>query len=58
VVALALVSEPDSIHYAVLPGLDRDQVIANPVLVDHLSAAAGGWWRPAATTATGSSAPP
>jgi hypothetical protein len=49
--ALALVSEPDSIHYAVLPGLDRDQVIANPSLVDRLTAAPGGWWRPAGATA-------
>jgi hypothetical protein len=54
--ALALVSEPDSIHYAVLPGLDRDQVMANPSLVDHLTAAPGGWWRPVAATATGGSA--
>lgn len=43
---LALVSEPGSIHYAVLPGLDRDKVIADPSLVDTLEAAPGGWWRP------------
>jgi hypothetical protein len=45
--ALALVSEPASIHYAVLPGLDRDEVLANPAVIDDtLSAAPGGWWRP------------
>jgi hypothetical protein len=43
---LALVSEPGSIHYAVLPGLDRDQLITDPSLVDTLEAAPGGWWRP------------
>ncbi len=44
---LELVSEPGSIHYAVLPGLDRDEVVANPALVDTLAAAPDGWWRPA-----------
>jgi hypothetical protein len=45
---LSLVSEPGSVHYAVLPGLDRDQVIANPALIDTLVAAPRGWWRPSA----------
>ena len=44
--ALALVSEPDSIRYAVLPGLDRDQVLADPELVASVVARPGGWWRP------------
>jgi hypothetical protein len=45
---LALVSEPRSIHYAVLPGVERDEVLANPAVIDEgLTAAAGGWWRPA-----------
>lgn len=44
---LAVVGEPGSIHYAVLPGLDRDEVVANPDLVDTLVTAPGGWWRPA-----------
>jgi hypothetical protein len=44
---LALVSEPDSVHYAVLPGLDRDEVVAKPAVVDSVAAASGGWWRPA-----------
>ena len=43
---LVLVSEPDSIHYAVLPGLDRDQVLADPGLVASVGARPGGWWRP------------
>ena len=47
---LAAVSEPGSIHYAVLPGLDRDQVLRNPALIETLSAAPGGWWRPTAAT--------
>jgi hypothetical protein len=45
--ALALVSEKESIHYAVLPGLDRDEVLDNPRVVDEaLRVAPGGWWRP------------
>jgi hypothetical protein len=45
--ALAAVSEKGSIHYAVLPGLDRDEVLGNPEAVDDaLRAAPGGWWRP------------
>ena len=43
---LALVSERDSIHYAVLPGLDRDRVLADPSLIDTVDPAVGGWWRP------------
>jgi hypothetical protein len=45
---LALVSEPGSIHYAVLPGLDRDCILADPDLVDSVVARPGGWWRPVA----------
>lgn len=44
---LALVSEPGSIHYAVLPGLDRDEVLEDPALIDGLAAPPAGWWRPA-----------
>jgi hypothetical protein len=43
---LALASEPGSIHYAVLPGLLRDDVLDNPSLVDSVNTAGGGWWRP------------
>jgi hypothetical protein len=44
---LALVSEPGSIHYAILPGLDRDEVLADPAVIDaRLTTAPGGWWRP------------
>jgi hypothetical protein len=49
--ALALVSVPDSIHYAVLPSLDRDDVLADPGLVDGVVARPGGWWRPAGADA-------
>jgi hypothetical protein len=38
---LALVSVPGSIHYVVLPGLRRDELLARPqVLADG----AAGWW--------------
>jgi hypothetical protein len=43
---LALVSVPASIHYAVLPGLRRDQLLGDPHLAD--ATAPGeihGWWR-------------
>jgi hypothetical protein len=43
---LALVSDLDSIHYEVLPGLGRDEVLRNPDVVDAV--APGGtdaWWR-------------
>lgn len=44
---LALVCERTSIHYAVLPGLTRDEVLANPALIDEtLRTAPRGWWRP------------
>lgn len=44
---LALVSEPGSIHYAVLPGLRRDEVLADPSRVDHVapSPSPPAWWR-------------
>jgi hypothetical protein len=48
---LALVSVRDSIHYQVLPGLRRDDVLQNPHSLD--SAAAQNdreWWRLVATT--------
>ena len=41
---LALVSVPGSIHYVVLPGLRRDELLARPqILADAADAAA--WWR-------------
>jgi hypothetical protein len=43
---LALVSIRDSIRYAVLPGLRRDDVLANPAIVDPLvSDEPDAWWR-------------
>jgi hypothetical protein len=42
---LALVSVPGSIHYVVLPGLRRDEVLERPqILAD--AAADAAWWRP------------
>ena len=38
---LALVSVRGSIHYVVLPGLRRDELLARP---QELSGAAAGWW--------------
>lgn len=38
---LALVSVPGSIHYVVLPGLRRDEVLARPDLMGETQA----WWR-------------
>jgi hypothetical protein len=38
---LALVSVPGSIHYAVLPGLRRDDVLEWPGLMGESEA----WWR-------------
>jgi hypothetical protein len=44
---LALVSVPGSIHYIVLPGLRRDELLARPqVLAGTAAADAGAWWRP------------
>ncbi|HEU0027611.1 MAG TPA: hypothetical protein VFQ25_10895 [Ktedonobacterales bacterium] len=43
---LALVSEPRSIHYRVLPGLRRDALLAEPRLLDAMPDATTAWWRP------------
>jgi hypothetical protein len=42
---LALVSVPGSIHYVVLPGLRRDELLARPQLLAGAVADAAGWWR-------------
>jgi len=42
---LALVSEPDSIHYVVVPGVRRDAVLVNPHLLDDTAVEDGAWWR-------------
>lgn len=43
---LALVSEPGSIHYRVLPGLRRDDVLANPAMIDRIAVReTAAWWR-------------
>ena len=41
---LVLVSERDSIHYAVLPGSYRDDLLDHPGFLGE--GEAGGWWRP------------
>jgi hypothetical protein len=42
---LALVSVPGSIHYVVLPGLRRDELLARPQVLAGAAADAAGWWR-------------
>ncbi len=43
---LELVSEPGSIHYRVLPGLRRDDVLADPTAIDRVGPAEpDAWWR-------------
>ena len=43
---LALVSDPGSIHYMVLPGLRRDVLLADPHVLDTRGApTASEWWR-------------
>jgi hypothetical protein len=43
---LALVSVPGSVHYVVLPGRIRDEVLRNPAsLVDAALAETDEWWR-------------
>ena len=47
---LALVSVPGSIHYIVLPGLRRDELLARPRVLAGAAADAAGWWRLAAAS--------
>ena len=48
---LALVSEPGSIDFRVVPGLHRDEVLADPGLLEgRTDPAVPGWWRPAAAS--------
>jgi len=42
---LALVSVRGSIHYVVLPGLHRDELLNRPPGQDGAAADAGAWWR-------------
>ena len=44
---LALVSVPDSIHYIVLPGLRRDELLGRPQMASTAMADPAAWWRPA-----------
>ena len=47
---LALVSVPGSIHYVVLPGLRRDELLARPQVLADAAADAAAWWRLAAVS--------
>jgi hypothetical protein len=42
---LALVSVPGSIHYVVLPGLRRDELLVRLQIVADVAADAAAWWR-------------
>ena len=44
---LALVSVPGSIHYIVLPGLRRGELLARPQVLAGTAAEGPAWWRPA-----------
>jgi hypothetical protein len=43
---LALVSVPGSIHYMILPGLRRDDLLARPHVLAGAAAGKAAWWRP------------
>ena len=44
---LAMVSARDSIHYAVLPGIHRDDVLRDPRMADDVAPGdVNAWWRP------------
>jgi hypothetical protein len=47
---LALVSVRGSIHYVVLPGLRRDEVLERPQVLAGAAADPAAWWRPAAVS--------
>jgi hypothetical protein len=43
---LALVSVPGSVHYMVLPGLHRDDLLTRPHVVAWAADGRAAWWRP------------
>jgi len=43
---LALVSVPGSVHYMILPGLRRDELLARPQVLAGTAADGAAWWRP------------
>jgi len=45
---LALVSERSSIHYVAVTGVGRDQVLADPSILERVAGSSTSmWWRPA-----------
>lgn len=44
---LALVSVPGTIHYVVLPGLRRDDLLGRPPILAGAAGDAAAWWCPA-----------
>src|SRR5215470_20087567 len=42
---LALVSVPGSVHYMILPGLRRDELLARPQALAWAAADGAAWWR-------------
>jgi hypothetical protein len=42
---LALVSVPGSIHYTVLPGEHREDLLAGSATPAATTGGSGGWWR-------------
>jgi hypothetical protein len=47
---LALVSVPGSVHYVVLPGLQREVLLERPQVLPDAAADAPAWWRLAAVS--------
>jgi hypothetical protein len=54
---LALVSVPGSIHYLVLPGLRRDELLARPQVLGGAAADEQAWWCPAEVSSCAQSGP-
>ncbi len=47
---LALVSVPGSIHYMIVPGLRRDDLLTRPHVLAGAAAGRAAWWRPVAVS--------
>lgn len=55
---LALVSVPDSIEYAIVPGVDLAQALAEPSVLEELPEGQRAWWRPTSLDSAATSVPP